>query len=103
LFKKNAMPSTSGRKRSAAFHRLIAAGLFLFVFCLPLHAHYSTSEPQVAKECACLHGSRTQMASATDAAEWIPSFPSSSLFTCEIEIDFSAPETSYSIRAPPLI
>ena len=41
--------------------RLVSAALLLFVFFLPLHIHFS-SNAKLAKECACLQGSRTQLA-----------------------------------------
>lgn len=40
--------------------RLAALVLVVCVFFLPLHFHSVTGSPKVAKECACLQGSRTQ-------------------------------------------
>jgi len=45
--------------------RFFSAGLLLFVFFLPLHFHLSPTTP-IAKECSCLHGTRTQLALAAD-------------------------------------
>jgi hypothetical protein len=102
-FKNSIMPLTSGRKRSPGLHRLIAAGLFFFVFFLPLHAHYFASDPQITKDCACLHGSRTQMASAPVAADWAPMFLLSAVFSHEPQVISNSSVGILSIRAPPAI
>ncbi len=39
--------------------RLAALVLLVCIFFLPLHFHSLTASPKVAKECACLQGSRT--------------------------------------------
>jgi len=39
--------------------RFVGLFLFIAVFFLPLHFHIAVAAPQVAKECSCLHGSRT--------------------------------------------
>ncbi len=41
--------------------RLIGAILLAFLVFLPLHYHAFTPTAQVAKECACVHGTRTQL------------------------------------------
>jgi len=64
---------TSRGRRASRPHRLIAAGLLLSVFLLPLHVHAFISAAQIAKECSCLHGNRTQLASAPAAEDWAPS------------------------------
>jgi len=51
--------SASGRRR------FLGLLLFLTVFFLPLHFHPVTATVQVAKECSCLYGSRTQTGLAT--------------------------------------
>lgn len=40
--------------------RFVGLFLFLAVFFLPLHFHVAVAAPHVAKECGCLHGSRTE-------------------------------------------
>ena len=53
--------TASGMKSSASRRRrLVGLLLFLTVFFLPLHFHSLTVTAQVAKECGCLYGSRTQ-------------------------------------------
>ena len=102
-FKKDAMPFASRGERAARLHRLIAAGLFLFVFFLPLHAHYFASDPQITKDCACLHGSRTQMASAPVAADCAPIFQLSPVFSDEPQVVSCSSVGFHAIRAPPAI
>jgi len=48
-------------KDRASGHRLIGAVLLAFLVFLPLHYHAFTPTAQVAKECACVHGTRTQL------------------------------------------
>jgi len=72
-FKKDTMLFAASGKRAASFRRLTAAGLFLFVFFIPLHFHSFASEAQIAKECSCLRGNRTQLASAPAPTDWVPS------------------------------
>jgi hypothetical protein len=48
--------------------------LALAVFFLPLHFHVTLANAgQVAKECGCLHGTRTQLATAATAPQ--PALP----------------------------
>jgi hypothetical protein len=41
--------------------RLIGAILLAFLVFLPLHYHAVTPTSQLAKECSCVHGTRTQL------------------------------------------
>ena len=52
--------------------RFIGLLLFLAVFFLPLHFHVAVAAPHVAKECSCLHGSRTDAGIAPLAALTLP-------------------------------
>jgi hypothetical protein len=45
---------------------LVSAAVLVFVFFLPLHFHFSLTS-QVAKECSCIHGTRTQLAPHVDS------------------------------------
>jgi len=47
--------------RLANAKRLIALVSLLAVFFLPLHSHAKFGTAQVSKECACVHGSRSEM------------------------------------------
>lgn len=58
--------------------RLIGAVLLVFLVFLPLHYHAATPTAQVAKECACVHGTRTQLALQADSPVVAPTF----LATC---------------------
>ena len=53
--------------------RWISALLFLAVFFLPLHIHIATAATaQLSKECSCVQGTRTQLASAVDVPHSVP-------------------------------
>lgn len=52
--------------------RFIGLFLFLAVFLLPLHFHVAVAAPHVAKECSCLHGSRTDAGTAALLALALP-------------------------------
>ena len=51
--------------------RLVSAALLLFVFFLPLHFHFP-SGAKVAKECACVQGTRTQLALVASSTACAP-------------------------------
>jgi hypothetical protein len=55
--------SLSGVRNALKFRRLASVATLVFVIFLPLHFHISPTTP-VAKECSCLHGTRTQLALA---------------------------------------
>lgn len=50
---------TSRMKNNLLRVRWLSLGVLLFVFFLPLHVHFSVT-PQIAKECACVQGTRNQ-------------------------------------------
>jgi hypothetical protein len=52
--------------------RLIGFFLFLAVFFLPLHFHAAVPTPKLAKECSCIHGSRTEAGLTAPPAKWVP-------------------------------
>jgi hypothetical protein len=54
--------------------RLIGAVLLAFLVFLPLHYHAATPTAQLAKECACIHGTRTQLALQADSTVVAPAF-----------------------------
>jgi hypothetical protein len=69
----------SEMKTDLQLRRVIVSATLLFVFFLPLHFHFYSSS-QVAKECVCLHGTRTQVAVGSNVAVhapqlWILSIP----------------------------
>jgi hypothetical protein len=94
---------SSARTFSVGRRRFVGAFLFLTVFFLPLHFHPATPTAHVAKECACIHGARTEMGMAPVVIDWTP--PSA----CFVE-EFFQPGLSsrfvvalQSIRAPPAV
>jgi hypothetical protein len=80
--------------------RLIGAGLLLFVFFLPLHSHFS-APAQLAKECSCVHGSRTQMGPASVQISAAPQVLAEFIATAEPRLYAWRPVTWEAIRAPP--
>ena len=52
--------------------RFIGAGMLLFVFFLALHFHPLAATAQVAKECSCVQGTRTEAGLAPAPAAWAP-------------------------------
>jgi hypothetical protein len=80
--------------------RAVSLVALLFVFFLPLHFHLSLTG-QVAKECSCFHGTRTQLAPQVDAALIVPSLQVT-LFAAHYAFtgadDWS---TSQKVRGPP--
>ena len=61
----------SEMKTDLQLRRVIVSATLLFVFFLPLHFHFYSSS-QVAKECVCLHGTRTQVAVGSNVAVHVP-------------------------------
>lgn len=53
--------------------RLVGVAALLFVFFLPLHFHFSLTS-QVAKECSCVHGTRTHLVGPAGSPPIVPIF-----------------------------
>lgn len=76
LFKFKAM-HFPGMKKTLKGRQVVGALALVFVFFLPFHFHFSVA-PQVAKECSCIHGTRTQLAfhaetpSVTPPLQFVP-------------------------------
>ena len=89
-------------KHPHALRRFVSAGILLFVFFLPLHFHSVAATAQVAKECSCLHGIRTQAGLSPAPAGWTPVLTAepvtSEAFDCFSYVQFQI----HGIRAPPL-
>jgi hypothetical protein len=83
--------------------RWVSALLFLSIFFLPLHIHVATAATaQLGKECSCVQGTRTQLASSTGGPVCVPQFPSTRLaisFTAVWLAYYSSPQ---DVRAPPV-
>ena len=80
--------------------RWIGAIVFLALFFLPLHFHFSVAA-QVSKECSCVHGTRTQLGLNADVPLVAPA--------PRIEVLVVAPVTTWDfhqthsqhVRGPP--
>ena len=85
----------------AVSRRFVGVFLFLAVFCLPLHFHAAVATPQLAKECSCFHGSRTEAGFAPPPAKWLPAVTYQLIEFCfQTELVFR-PVSSKASRAPP--
>lgn len=81
--------------------RWVSVFLFLTIFFLPLHFHVAVKTPQLAKECSCIHGSRTQTGLAAPPVKWLPAITCQLIEICsKTEFIFHAVSTKAS-RAPP--
>ena len=80
---------------------VVSAALLLFIFFLPLHVHVVLAAP-LAKECACIHGQRTQLALHTAAPAIAP--PLHSVVIAVPPVSFRKFEKFFSqvIRGPPV-
>jgi hypothetical protein len=83
--------------------RRIAALLLFFAFLgLPFHSHAIFEAPRIAKECSCVHGTRTDAALIVEGAVWAPLIQ---VAACAISLPQICSHTLISflaIRAPPL-
>ncbi len=89
-------PTTDAIRR-----RWVSAFLFLTIFFLPLHFHVAVTTPQLAKECSCIHGSRTGAGLAAPPVRCVPVVAYQLIEFCsETVFVFHAVSTKAS-RAPP--
>lgn len=63
----------AGKNAKRRTRRLVGAVALLFIFFLPLHFHFSLTS-QVAKECSCIHGTRTQLVAPAGSPTIVPIF-----------------------------
>ena len=82
---------------------LVSLLLFIAVFFLPFHFHAIAAPVHVAKECSCIHGSRTEMATAPTQVNWAPALPQYSCESFRPQLFSSLVDTLRLIRAPPVI
>jgi len=83
--------------------RLVSLLLFLTVFFLPLHFHPVAATTHVAKECSCIHGTRTELAMATAQVNWAPALPQHFYESFRPRLFSSLIDTLQLIRAPPAL
>ncbi|MGH7810376.1 MAG: hypothetical protein ACREP5_08890 [Candidatus Binatia bacterium] len=81
--------------------RLIGFFLLLAVFFLPLHFHVAVTTPQLAKECSCIHGNRTEAGLTAPPATWVPVVIYQSIELVSQTEFVSRAVSSKSSRAPP--
>jgi hypothetical protein len=82
--------------------RFVGGGMLLFVFFLPLHFHFSV-KGQVAKECSCVQGTRTQLALASEIPSCAPILQTG-IFKSQDLVSRSAEWTRLrNVRAPPAL
>jgi hypothetical protein len=86
---------------SGDLRRFIGAGMLLFVFFLPLHFHPLAATAQVAKECSCAHGTRTDAGLAAVPAAWIPVLPAQPVASESLDWLSNVRFQNHGIRAPP--
>jgi hypothetical protein len=91
------------KPRGYASHRLLGLLLFVTVFFLPLHFHTPNIAPQIAKECSCLSGTRTESALAPASGACVALFDYQP-FRAEVEVYLGSVYTLLApIRAPPVL
>ena len=89
-------------RKQVGARRLVGAALLLFVVFLPLHFHPVDESHQISHECACIHGTRTQLAS-TPSSAILAIAPAVFVVTAErVEALISLVVESDSARAPPV-
>jgi hypothetical protein len=83
--------------------RLVSLLLFLTVFFLPLHFHPVAATVHVAKECSCIHGTRTEMAMAPAQVDWALALSQYFYHSFRPRLFSSLIDTLQLIRAPPAL
>lgn len=90
----------SGTKATTPMRRLVSAAVLVFVFFLPLHFHFSLTS-QVAKECSCIHGTRTHLVAHVDSPTIVPIFVVTG-FASHYEFSWAGDwSTLQKVRGPP--
>lgn len=99
--KRGVCPSLN--KQSSYPRTLVGLVLVVAVFALPFHFHFFTQTAQLAQECSCYHGVRTQAGLAPASADWIPTFQASFVAVYEAQVFSRLSIHFHTIRAPPYI
>jgi hypothetical protein len=89
-------------KKSNDLRRYVGGGMLLFVFFLPLHFHPAAATTQIAKECSCVHGTRTQAGLAPAPAAWTLVLTAHPVSSESLDWPSNARFQNHGIRAPPL-
>jgi len=81
--------------------RWVGAILFIAVFFLPLHFHFTVAA-QVSKECSCVHGTRTQTGQVAPLTVNVPVVCQVAIFSIHQESFVSRSVRNQFSRAPPV-
>jgi hypothetical protein len=73
----------------------------LFVFFLPFHFHPAAASVQLAKECSCLHGTRSEAGLAPAPVDWSPVPASQTVASESFDWLVYGQFQNHGIRAPP--
>jgi hypothetical protein len=82
--------------------RVVGLLLLFAVFGLPLHSHALTETPRIAKECSCIHGTRTEAGLVAAVADWAPLPQAAFIEIVQSQIFSHSVVSFFSIRAPPI-
>jgi hypothetical protein len=82
--------------------RVVGLLLLFAVFGLPLHSHALTETPRIAKECSCMHGTRTESGLVAASADWAPVLQATFFEIVQSQIFSHSIVSFFSIRAPPI-
>jgi hypothetical protein len=94
--------ATGALRREGIALRIVGLLLLFAVFGLPLHSHALTDSPRIAKECSCLHGTRTEASAAVAPTAVPPLTHASRLEFVQPQIFSHFIVSFFSIRAPPI-
>jgi hypothetical protein len=97
--KQGVCPSLN--KQSFYPRTLVGSVLLIAFFFLPLHFHSLTPTAQLAQECSCYHGVRTQAGLAPVPADYTPTFQASFVVLHEPRSFSRLSIHFHAIRAPP--
>jgi hypothetical protein len=92
--------SISAMRTGLNMRRVVSVATLLFVFFLPLHFHFSLTA-LVAKECICVHGTRTQLAPHADSPTVAPTLQLTVFATQYVFSWASDWSTPQNVRGPP--
>lgn len=96
------MQERLAKRAGQSSRRIIGALLFLAVFFAPLHLHSASTKVEIGKECACLEGTRIQLALAPPAADCTPYIQVAFLSAIQSRFSTFLTTGTHSIRAPPI-
>jgi hypothetical protein len=90
----------SEMRKALKIRHLLSVATLVFVFFLPLHFHLSPATP-IAKECSCLHGTRTQLALGGSVSTYFVQFQSIHFPMPLLSVWTDSWARPQNVRAPP--